>query len=197
MKLNKHAYLFRGKNVKNGEWVYGGICDYDSGVEILKVCTWEGSLYDPPYTEVEEFEVDRDTVGKQTGFHDHYCPWKNIFEGDIIQCEHEWHSNNVDDTNPYETFMKQNIKYAYEKGISEDSFFPKYTYKRNYVIEFDPSTDGWRARNKDVFHPITRDFLYNRKATIIGNLFDDPELLEQYKEKDQSVVAHRKYGETF
>lgn len=195
MRLNKNEYVFRGKNIINGKWVYGGICDYGSGIEILTVNRDEGSFGTQPYIEVEEVEVDRSTVGKQTGFHDYYCPWKSIFEGDIIQCEHVWHKNMVDGRYPCEVFMKQPIKYAYEKGISGDSFFPKCTYKRNYVIEFDPSTGGWRARNKDVFHPITRDFLYNRKATVIGNFFDEPELLEQYKDCCQKVTVRG--GETF
>ena len=207
MKLNKHTYLFRGKNVKNGEWVYGGICDYESGIEILKVSGWEGSLYDPPYTEVEEVEVDRNTVGQNIGLHDK--DEKDLYEGDIICCEHVWSpSDEQVPCNPFEVsktdynelaekaFSQQTIKGAYNKTFDQTRYgWDYFLYYRNYIIEYNYRTGGWRARNKDVIKDITRDFLYNRGAKLIGNIYDNPELMNDVE--DQSTVVHRKYSDTF
>lgn len=73
--------LFRGKRVDNGEWVYGGICDYGGGVSIFVVNHYEGSLYEPPYTDLDEVDVDPSTVGEFTGLYDKNG--KRIWEGDI------------------------------------------------------------------------------------------------------------------
>ena len=81
----EHLYmerLFRGLRPDNGEWVYGGICDYGGGIEILEVDHDPGSFYEPPSTEVYEIEVERNSVGQFSGIKD-----KNqtpVFELDII-----------------------------------------------------------------------------------------------------------------
>lgn len=75
--------LFRGKRSDNGEWVEGGICDYNCGVSIFVVNHYDGGLYEPPYTDLDEIEVIPETVGQYTGLTD-----KNgtrIFEGDIVR----------------------------------------------------------------------------------------------------------------
>lgn len=63
-------FLFRGKIPDFGEWVEGGISDYDSGVLI-----YEDDTFNPE-------DVISETVGQYTGSSDKNK--KKIFEDDIV-----------------------------------------------------------------------------------------------------------------
>lgn len=125
-KPNKlREILFRAK-ATNGEWVFGGVTQYDDG----KADIHGKYLY----------IVDPETVGQFTGLKD-----KNgvkIFEGDIIQtkygrfCEVVWRSNsavNCWDIIPLEHMHR--------------------------------SPDEW-------------DLWDGKNLSVVGNIFDNPELLE-------------------
>ena len=141
-------YLFRGKRLDNGEWVYGGYCKHDTVKVcfttddpktkhmIIKdgFCDWG---FEPP---LQGYEVDPETVGQYTGLTD-----KNgvkIFEGDIIR---------------HKTYLEERI---YRILYDEGAFC--YFYDRNTY----PLTDYEFG-------------LYCENVEVIGNIHDNPELLQE------------------
>ena len=190
IKMYEAHHLFRAKSLDTGEWLYGDLLDNGdcASINVPKEDCWEGRF------------VDRSTVCQSTGLE--ICP-SFVFEGDILAIRYEWQLDKSEngfrlmygeDKNEVyklleKEFTEKKIKYAYEKTIVDDSPYGWYSfyYRRNCFVEYDPQTGGWRLRNKDVTHRLDRDYLFNHAAYIVGNIYDNPKLLEQV---DNETVTH-------
>ena len=143
--------LFRGKRANNGEWVEG----YYSPVNIPITGNMGHFINVGGYRAVE---IDPDTVGQFTGLTD-----KNgakIFEGDIIK----WHDNTE------LSISGQIAEICYGKYIDADSHFDDVYLLGFYFKLFDKdktcATISWLDEYKNDFD-------------IIGNIYDNPELLAE------------------
>lgn len=147
--LERH--LFKAKRMDNGEWVFGGLsyCEKTNAYFITNMGKDHIS-----YIGFHQ-EVDPESICQCTGLKD-----KNgnlIWENDIVSCKHE--------------------KYI---GIDVlDSKMHKYT--RNYAIEFENTfcNYGLRFINKSIHFRCTQATLCTHDCEVIGNVFDNPELLEE------------------
>ena len=150
--------LFRGKRVDNNKWVEGGICDYDSGVSIFVVNHYDGSFYEPPYTDLDEIEVVPETVGQYTGLTD-----KNgnkVFEGDILKYTRKnWHeplsSKNGTDLITFLEIYYDNTCVAFKYKHYDEN-------RKLFGVGF-LSLEDSRAEETII--------------EVIGNIHDNPELL--------------------
>ena len=99
---------------------------------------------------------------------------KKIFEGDIVKCRHRVVRFSRDEL--------ENIKprRSYGKEIEEnDGLGFSFFYWRNYAVSF---RDGYiRIQNGSDHHDIRTNYIYNHKIKVIGNIHDNPELLEVSK----------------
>lgn len=151
----------------------------------------------------KEIGVITESAGQFTGLRTTQdCGGMPVYEGDILVCKHVWIGTNnkkklhdFDDALSREErlsqFEKQDIKYAYGKMMKvydNCGVFEVFSYCRDYVVERDRDTGGWRLRNKDVIKPLNYSLIYNRKAAIIGKFFDSPEMLERYKDFGRNVT---------
>lgn len=143
--------LFRGKRVDNDEWVYGDLIHrqvWSTQLTIIRVS-------DDGFDHYEEFEVKPETVSQFTGLVDKYG--KKIFEGDILRgfCY------------PFQDGEGNYNYYAEVFWFEDNSAFGLVTHKnpKSNVVGI---SDGNCAYIED---------WDNHQWEIIGNIYDNPELL--------------------
>lgn len=149
-------YLFRGKRIDNGEWVHGYL--FDDGFENGRVFIggiviekYNGTACDDwNVTGINFYEIDPNTICQCTGLKD-----KNgnlIWENDIL------HNGNY-------FVVKWNAPCArFDIVLNNSHNIP--------MGKWEPMICDWK----------TNDFKEYRKAIdyeVIGNTFDNPELLEE------------------
>lgn len=85
----RRQIIFRGKNLYNGEWVYGDLV-HISGGTIIITSQEEGPVLPDNCDHALEYRIDEfapvdpETIGQWTGLTD--ADGQRIFEGDIIEC---------------------------------------------------------------------------------------------------------------
>ena len=148
--------LFRGKRLDNGEWAEGFIVasrenTYPNGFEMITV---DGINYDELDNYIPDFisyAVDPSTVGQYTGLKD-----KNgnlVFDGDIL------HIAKISD------------------GLGS-YYQPPLDYPVNVVVKWDLCAWMWETLCDDKRYISFPDAWCHYECEIIGNIYDNPELLE-------------------
>ena len=150
--------LFRGKRVDNGEWVEGSLItnvfytekDHESIPYILNADMAEYDCFEDFNEYNGIYEVDEETICQYTGLTDKNG--KKIWEGDIIK----YHFGEI---------------YAPVKfGEYQSCFDSTSTSHVGFYVDWDKN------------HNFRKDLVYWIKmidAEVVGNIFDNPELLEK------------------
>lgn len=152
---------FRAKTIQGyveapeNTWVYGyyteASCIVESGVPCIQ-------------TNVNDYLVDRNTVGEFIGKTDH--TGKDIYEGDIVQMP------------TYTACGMAMVCDGHE----------------NYVITFDKCCGAFYAEALHTHDCLSLDEL-DIEAKIIGNIYDNPELLQDISELSTApYILEQEYG---
>lgn len=161
IKKMEDRYLFKAKRLNNGEWVTGSLFTCEDGTCKIATSCLDGRADEPIL--VCAYDVDRDTICQCTGLRDKNG--KLIWENDILMC--------YDNT---DNLVK--VVYGEFDVIDADS------------LNVSDSVIGWHhevvsmdALNKyellryDML-PLTEYYIQLMESKRIGNIFDNPELLE-------------------
>lgn len=143
--------LFRGKRKKDGKWVYGNYAITDNN-EKQQHFIFQNKAF--------EFEVESETVGQYTGLTDKNG--KKIFEGDIVK------------TQPFsDKPYSSKAKYKKHIGVVEYRIrhFKNHFYEQDYEAK-------WTVTIIDYGKFTCYNWNEFFKCEIIGNIHDNPELLE-------------------
>ena len=151
--------LFRGKRTDNGEWVEGYyVYLYDTkGHKTHRIYTGYAETDCGDYYP-EWFEVDTETVGQYTGLKDKNG--KRIFEGDIL----------LFGTRKLVVWWNDE---SFQWQAKERQTYPCITFDEKQTIDvvWDNIDLGWIAAEVPCIGKMTTE--------IIGNIHDNPELLEK------------------
>ena len=153
--------IFRGKNI-DLQWVEGDLLQ--NGVD------YKTAIRD--YGERLVERVISHTVGQYTGLTDNNG--KRIFEGDILKVKH-----GILGSEAKKPKMPRNAYGLHYKGTN--SLYGRWFYYRNYVVEYKAhgnSRGKYIVRNGSDQCDFTNSLFLNHDAKIIGNIHDNPELLE-------------------
>ena len=145
---------FRGKSVESGEWVYGGF--FESGgksyIVLGDAAVVGGAMFNDLLADFTE--IDPKTVGQYTGLKDKNG--KEIYEGDILR-------------NPYDRVI---VAWWSTLGAC---FLLVWDEDYRDIQGKDPRTSEGNPVGVDGFEDV--DF-----CEIIGNIHDNPELLQENNE---------------
>lgn len=155
---------FRGQKVDTKEWVHGSLikCGITGKHYIFPIgndANESDKIGEEGCLRLVTFEVNDKTVGQYTGLKDKNG--QEIYEGDIVSFEH--------------------TKSTEKEVHFSDLFDNIKIYNRNYAVEFVNMRThcGIRLRNKSIWFMVHAMTLISHNAEIIGNIYDNPELLQE------------------
>lgn len=151
----KDRYLFKAKRLDNGEWVKGALV-YDNMDKLYRIIIELDYSTGTCIRAGKAPRVDASTICQYTGLKDKNG--KLIWENDIV-------------CHAYTKYQKENTDYPP---------FCRVKKRKNYVIKWDNTMVylGFRYHNGRNIFPFKNGTVINGDDEVIGNVFDNPELLE-------------------
>ena len=154
--------LYRGKSLVTKEWLTGRLvvagADFSNTYCIVKNGDMEMDGHHIRQATDVPLYVDENTIGEFSGCFDK--KGTRIFEGDIVEC------------------------CSWNEFFSDGSGKPLEPFRRKCIIEF--RNGGFKIVEKRKFdcpgaEPVVLDIIFDGDIVVIGNIYDNPELLEDYK----------------
>ena len=148
---------FRGKPLLNNAWIVGyliidNISDKYYILPNGNSCNESDKMGEEGLLHIFTFEVDKKTIGQYTGLKDRNM--KEIYEGDIVKI----------------TEKKNILKH---KVIPMKPIIAEISWSEEYLAYILITTSA-----KDAFENLA-DYLEEYDLEVIGNIYDNPELLEE------------------
>lgn len=146
------SHIVRAKTINEKKWVYGYL--------------FVKPILDRYFVILgeEQWEVDKDTICDDTGITD--CKNNPIFSGDILKViVRDWNKNTGEE-DPFEYLVwddskKEEFWSVEYKIFSSEMGFMVYGRDRR-----------WHSK-------LTSNKVYNAKAEVVGNIFDNPDLMKK------------------
>jgi uncharacterized phage protein (TIGR01671 family) len=159
--------LFRGKRIDNGEWVYGNLNYGTIGIKSIKDSYYISDFDVNPWDK-KFYPVINESVGQYTGLTD-----KNgnkIFWGDIVRLFDIAVGEIVQECGAFGIGCRKQIDYDYLASeiapVTGTNNTPMFCYNDNYVSLWELY---WNYNEEDDNISVIE---------VIGNIHDNPELLE-------------------
>lgn len=144
---------FSGKRIDNGEWVYG----YLSFIYVD--VPEKAAIYDPETT--RQYDVYTNTICQETGLED---------KNDIMSSEHDlikiYMYNGFYSDKWVAEIVYEKGQYGIRYGESYKAFYPLATFFKSTKTEYISNVGEVVVESKPMFE-------------IIGNIYDNPELLKK------------------
>lgn len=119
----------------------------------------------------EQWEVDKDTICDDTGITD----FKNhpIFSGDILKVTVRDWKKDTEKENTFEYFALDNSDFVLDDSKKQEFWSVEY---KIFSSEMGFMVYG---RDRRWHSKLTSNKVYNTKAEVVGNIFDNPELMKK------------------